>query len=103
MDRNIIFDIYLNLRLMDQNRAEALRLKAIFYSNEFIARYGDWLSASKEFYTLAKQYQTLERKIELLKKFNITVEINEQFEPIPTKEIMEFVFSEYYRIYAANN
>lgn len=88
---------------MDQQRAEAMRLKAIFYSNEFITRYGDWLSASKEFYSLGKQDQTLERKNGLLEKYNITIEVNEQFEPKPSEEVMEFVFAEYYRIYIVNN
>jgi hypothetical protein len=88
---------------MDQQRAEAMRLKAIFYSNEFLMRYGDWLSASEEFYSSGKRDQTNERRIELLKKHNITIEVYEQFEPKPTSEVMEFVYSEYYRIYSSNN
>lgn len=88
---------------MDQNIVEAMRMKAIFYSDEFIGRFGDWISASMEFDSLAEQDQTKERKNGILNKYNVIIDVNEQFEPIPTKEVMEFVYAEYFRIYSSNN
>ena len=80
-----------------------MRLKAIFYSGAFIERYGDWLSASKKFHRLDKAEETKERENELLEKYKISIEVDQNFEPRPTKEVMEFVFAEYYRIYVINN
>lgn len=88
---------------MDQQRIEAMRLKAIFYSDEFIERFGDWLSASKEFYSLDEQDQTSEQKLVMLKKYNITIKVDKNFEPRPTEEVMRFVYAEYCRIYVVNN
>ena len=77
----------------------ALKLKAIFYSKKFTEKYGDWLSAGDEFMNLQKSEQSAERKLEILKKHNVTIEIDDGFEPVLNDELLQFVLSEYDRIY----
>ena len=81
------------------SRELALKLKAVFYSKPFLDKYGDWLAAGDEFMKLNKCQQTKEKKEELLKKYNIIIEIDEGFEPILTEELLEYVLTEYVNIY----
>ncbi len=81
------------------SRELALKLKAIFYSKPFLEKYGDWLAAGDEFMKLCKSEQTELKKIELLKKYKVIIDIDDVFEPVLTKELLYFVLSEYVNIY----
>ena len=84
---------------MKKAEEKAIKLKAIFYSKKFVEKYGDWLSAGKEYMNLQKSEQTPERKTEILKNHNVTIDIDDGFEPVLTEELLQFVFSEYERIF----
>jgi len=81
------------------SREMAMKLKAVFYSRQFLDKYGDWLAAGDEFLKLSKSEQTDIKKKEILKKHNVIIEIDKGFEPVLTEELLEFVMSEYVNIY----